>query len=121
MRFSITALVRLVLLLGLASALLAIEVARFSPRGLHTRSLRRSHIVGIAGLTFAGPNDGGTRFLDPETGAMTVLPLPKGEYFDDAVCSPWQDEEGVSHVVGRWRKGSGEEREEVLTELGLAC
>jgi hypothetical protein len=120
MRFSFMTLLRLAVLAGLGSTLLAIEVARLAPHAWHARVLRKSRVVGIPGIAFPGPDEC-TRFLDIATGSLTRLTLPDGEFLDDAVCSPWEDDEGVSHVIGRWRKDEGKDGMEVMTDLGLAC
>ncbi|MDR3638041.1 MAG: hypothetical protein P4L84_29825 [Isosphaeraceae bacterium] len=120
MRFSLTALLRLALLVALGSTLVAIEVARLAPSGRHLRVPRKVGVVGLSGLAFDGVDES-TRFVDAETGAVTRLLLPAGEHFDDAACSPWQDEKGVSHVIGRWRKDEGRDGSVVMVDFGLAC
>jgi hypothetical protein len=120
MRFSLTALVRLALLVAVASTVLAIEVARFARAGLHERFAPGSRLVGINGLLFPGA-DYNARFVDPKNGAIGRLRLPPGACLDNVAISPWRDEAGASLVVGRWHRESGAKGEELLTELGLAC
>lgn len=120
MRFSLTALLRAIFLLGLASTLVAIEVARVAPRSERERHARPASVVGIPGVSLS-EFDANTRYLDSQTGTIQRLPLPQGEYLEDTACSPWQDERGVSHIVGRWRKEDGTPGGELLTDIGLAC
>ena len=69
---------------------------------------------------FDGPDEG-TRFVNSETGEIKRLRLPEGEHLEDATCSPWQDENGISHVIGRWRKDEGKDGTVMMTDFGLAC
>jgi hypothetical protein len=40
--------------------------------------------------------------LDPETGRLSFVPIQGGDSFDSATCSPWEDDQGQSDMVGRW-------------------
>lgn len=120
MRFSFMALLRLALFAALGATLLAIQVARLAPHTGNGRFPRRGAVVGLPGLVFDDADDS-TRFFDTATGAVRRLNLPEGQLLDDAVCSPWQDAQGASHVVGRWRNAEGRDGRVVLTDLGLAC
>jgi hypothetical protein len=46
------------------------------------------------------PSD--SRFLDPNTGAISRFHTPEGERLDYASCSPWETEDGEYQLVGRW-------------------
>ncbi len=57
----------------------------------------------FSGYLFPDDHPHQTRLLDTETGDVTLLDVTQDEGFDAVSCSPWQDERGQYHLVGRRR------------------
>ncbi len=55
----------------------------------------------FSGYLFPDDHPQNTRLLDTETGNVTLLGVTGDEGFDAVSCSPWQDEKGQYHLVGR--------------------
>jgi hypothetical protein len=121
MTFSFTSLIRLTVILALASVSAAIGVSRLDPPAPSWRLAQGVTHAGICGL-YWGTGQHDARWLDLDAGSLRPLPIPDGESLDTASLSPWRDETGASQVVGRWsRKEPGTTVVEGLTnQFGLA-
>jgi hypothetical protein len=119
MRVSLNGLVRLVGLLALVSCAVAVGLARLEPAAAHFRLAAPPHYGVINGFVLSTP-PGETRFLDAETGRFCRITVPEGDRLDYGTCSPWQDEEGESQVVGRWSRRTPGGAESLAEEFGLA-
>lgn len=115
---SLTGLVRLVGLLTLAACGVAIGLARLEPRPARYR-MAASPLFGVINGFTVSEAPGEPRLLDPETGRLSVLKMPKGDRLDYGTCSPWLDEEGEFQVVGRW-SGMRDEDPKMVNQFGLA-
>jgi hypothetical protein len=62
--------------------------------------------VGLADSIFAEHSES-ARLLDTETGAVTTLAVPGTEGFEALGCSPWRDDAGQYHLIGRWSDPAG--------------
>lgn len=108
MSFSFNALIRGFIYLTIVTSLTAIGINRLAPQATHFRILKRSTIVPVNGYHFRS-YDRLPRIFDPETGRLAFANMEGVDSFDNAACSPWENDQGRSDVVGRWlgRKGGG--------------
>lgn len=119
MRGSLTSLVRLSVFAGLGLCVFAVGLGRMVPPSPDLRSLGSNRLVV---LPIARPSDDPAfpRLLDFDGGRLEPLPLAETDRFERAACSPWKDEYGEIHVVGRWRSISGRGDSSVLGDSGIA-
>jgi len=101
MRFSLFAMIRLMVILAGASALVAVGVARMEPKEWHYRIGVPPHYSVINGFSVSHW-PGRLGFLDAETGQFAKILMPDEDRMEFGSCSPWEDENGESQVVGRW-------------------
>ncbi len=102
MRFSLFALIRLVVLLSVGMVLLGVVVARLGPSPGGQR-LAAPPLYDLLNRVSFTPNEREPWYLDTLTGKVQEFKLPEGDQLDYAVCSPWTDERGEYQVVGRWK------------------
>ena len=76
-------------------------------------------MVGLPATT-AVNEAGPPRFLDFDDGRLVGLPIPASDRLQYVGCSPWKDERGRSHVVGRWMSISGQDETSILGDVGIA-
>lgn len=103
MRFSLNVLVRLVALLALVSGTVAVTLSRLAPVPWHFRMATPPRYEVINGFALHYWPEA-PKFLDTRTGQLREFRLPKGDRFEYAACSPWEDEQGECQVVGRWMR-----------------
>src|SRR5437868_13814808 len=121
MRISLSALVRLIALLGVGSTVLAVGVSRAVPKGpAPVRGVEVSpRYYGVNGVVFT-PHQEGNFLLDTETGELREFTLPKRLGFDYVTCSPWRDERGDYELVGRVTERSGTDEGKLCDGWGMA-
>jgi hypothetical protein len=104
---------------ALALCGVAVGLGRMEPRPALFRTPAEGPPVAINGYQFnqklARP-----RFLDPDSGTFSQVPLPEQDRLEYASCSPWRDERGQAQVVGRWSKRASEWSPAVGGVFGLA-
>ena len=119
MQFSWTSLIRLVGIVGVFVCLLAVGLGWLAPVPVRYRMVVGPAYGVINGFVI-DPFPSESRLLNPTTGEISRFHAPRGDQFDHASCSPWQNEEGECQLVGRWARrveGSGRM---VAEEFGLA-
>lgn len=104
MRFSLFALLRLVVLLSVGAVLLAVSVARLVPSSGKPRTVAVPVYDVLNRVAFT-PTESDASYLDHETGKVHEFKLPIEDRLDYAVCSPWTDERGEFEVVGAGSPG----------------
>ena len=121
MRLSLSAIVRLIALLGVGSTFLAVGVSRAVPKGpAPVRGVEASpRFYGVNGVVFT-PHQEGNFLLDTETGALREFALPSNLAFDYVTCSPWRDERGDYELVGRITERSGQDTGKLCEGWGMA-
>jgi hypothetical protein len=101
MRFSLTSLIRILVVVILGSSAAAIGLSRLAPPPKPWRM--PCPVANVNVNTFLlSHGSRGSLWLAKDEGRTTTLPFPSGEILDYASCSPWRDERGRSQVVGRW-------------------
>lgn len=103
MSVSMNGLLRGFIYLTIVTSLTAIGIGRLAPRETRFRILKTTGVVPVNGYHFR-TYDRLPRLFDPATGALKFVEFEcaPGDSFDTAACSPWEDEQGRSDVVGRW-------------------
>lgn len=117
--FSITSMIRLMVLMAAGSILLAIGVSRLDPRQPERRSPRAVTAFNLTDyfLDSAGRK---SHWLDARAGAMVLPPLPDDAVFEAASCSPWVDAAGHRQAVGRWSERTWSGPSTTCRAFGLA-
>lgn len=101
---AVTALGRLVGIVAMVLTASAVGLARLVPAAPPCRGRATATIGGINAASLYGAGQDGLVGVDAETGASLRRTLGVGECLDFAAASPWCDETGDVHVVGRWRR-----------------
>jgi hypothetical protein len=119
MRFSLTALVRLVGLLMVLACIEAVGMGRLAPAPARFRLLTppRAGVINGFVLHSAAGHPG---CLDSETGEIRPLELPSGDRLDNASYAPWLDEAGECQIVGRWARRDRSGNSTGYGDFGLA-
>jgi hypothetical protein len=93
--------------IGVALTILAIAIGRGrSTPGMDRRPAPPCHHV-INAFDISQPGLD-SLLLDARDGGLGPLPGSLGYAIENATCSPWVDDRGRSHVVGRWKDWHGE-------------
>ena len=117
MRFSLTSLIRLILILAMGSSAAAVGLSRLVPTRLGWRMTSKNNQVNIP-LHLVHSDLHATQWLDTSAGTLSSLDLPTGESISFASCSPWQDEGGRRQVIGLWSRF--EDKSGTMTDFGIA-
>jgi len=119
MSFSFSSMIRLLVLLALGTTMLAVGLSRLDPPapGWRTRRVIRDYNINEY---FIEATDRTPRWLDSETGRVTGSPLVDGDVLEAASSSPWVDEQGRRHVIGRWSRRTKNGPLSVSEDFGLA-
>ena len=99
MTFSFSSMIRLVVLLAVGSTILAVAVSRLDPPKPAQRFPRPVTHFDINDF-FLNVSDHQSRWLDSETGKMTMLPFLDDDILEAGSSSPWVDESGRHQVLG---------------------
>ncbi|WP_406699199.1 hypothetical protein V5E97_10015 [Singulisphaera sp. Ch08] len=112
-------MLRSVIRLGLTTLVIltgaAILLGRYNPEPSDRRQAAFPRYRPICVSSFPKV-DNEFRLLNVETGVTERIKLNEAERIDYATCSPWQDNQGRSHVVGLWKRFEGNQ----VDEMGLA-
>ena len=119
MTFSFSSMIRLVVLLVVGSTILAVGVSRLDPHKPARRLPGPATHFDINDF-FLHVTDHQSRWLDSETGKLTVLPFLVDDILEAGSSSPWVDESGRHQVVGRWANRTFEGPNTVSHDIGLA-
>ncbi len=119
MSFSFSSLIRLLVLLALSTTLLAVGLSRLDPPRPERRTRRTVSHMNINEY-FLDVTDRSPRWLDVETGKVVASSLEDGGVLESATCSPWVDEKGHRHVVGRWSSRTKDGPMSMSNDFGLA-
>ena len=119
MRFSLTSLVKLSVLMGILAFMVAIELVRLEPEAAHFR-MKSPPLYGVINGFILNSKTSTVRFLNDSTGELHTLKLPEGQGLDFATCSPWVDDRGEHQIIGRWEQHVDEGREFRVEQFGIA-
>jgi hypothetical protein len=119
MSFSFTSLVRILVLLALATTTLAIGVSKLDPPRPERRTIHHANYMNVNEY-FLGADDHVPRWLDSETGRIGTHATEDGDPFEMASSSPWVDEKGRNQVIGRWSTRTKDGPMAVTKDFGLA-
>ncbi|WP_435005743.1 hypothetical protein P12x_003536 [Tundrisphaera lichenicola] len=119
MSLSFTSLVRLIGMLAIATTILAVGVSRLESPKATQREMSVPNLMNINEY-FLGFKDRKTRWLDTESGAISVVLLEGDDLFEGASCSPWTDENGGRQIVGRWTSRTAQGAGSMSCDFGLA-
>jgi hypothetical protein len=119
MRFSLTSMFRLVVLLAFVAVTVSVALGRLEPADIHYRLAAPAPYASLNGFAF-GSSVGPQHFIDLRTGDTRRFAFPKDDHLDNGSCSPWQDEEGQYQFVSRWVRHGGPQGRAVSEEFGLA-
>lgn len=119
MSFSFSSMVRLTVLLAISGTIVAVGVSRLDPPKALKRSRQPVTNFNINDF-FLNVADHKPRWLDSETGEMTLAPFFVDDVLEAASSSPWVDESGHHQVVGRWANRTFEGPRTISDEFGLA-
>jgi hypothetical protein len=103
MRFSCLGLIRMALMLGLASGALAVVRARLEPTPSGFREVMPPRYETVNDAVING-NPCVPQLIDARAGTLARLHMPEGDRLSNASGSPWRDEEGNYQIVGRWSR-----------------
>ena len=118
MRGSLTSLVRLSVFAGLGLCVVAVGLGRMVSPTPDLRSLGTNRLVALP-IETHGDEPSPPRFLDFDGGRLETLPLAASDRLECAIGSPWKDERGESHVVGRWYSISGRGDTAIMGDAGI--
>ena len=119
MTFSFASMFRLMVILGVGSTILAVGVSRLDPPQPMRRSLQPITQVNINDFFLQVP-DRQPRWLNSESGEVSVTPIVADDILEVASYSPWSDQTGHRQVVGRWSNRTLEGPKTVTHAFGLA-
>lgn len=108
-------IITLLALLSTGAALLVARQERLTPGAREPVGWPPAVVCGYPAV----PTDHDPRLFDPKTGQCERLTLGDGERIAAASCSPWRDEQGRFHLVGRWTTSTGQGTERVLADVGV--
>src|SRR3954447_2080437 len=119
MRLSLTHFLRPLFWGAVALSVVAVGLGRHVPRESPSRlpAIPRYHEINAQ--LFANEQYA-PRFLARETGVVIRAELPDEDILDYGSCSPWSDEGGQHHVVGRWKNQTCQGTHGLPSEFGLA-
>jgi hypothetical protein len=100
MRLLLSALLRTLVWASIGISAVAVGLGHYAPRGLRCRREAVPRYQWVNGRTSSNM-ECQPRFLDRETGAIVRGEFPAADTLELASCSPWRDERGQFHVVGR--------------------
>lgn len=101
MRFSLTALLRLIVVATLGSSAVAVGLSRLAPASKGWRMPCSVEQWSVNGFLL-GPEVKGSVWFDARDGRPVEAPPESGRPLEYASRSPWRDERGRSRAVGRW-------------------
>ncbi len=119
MTFSFGSMLRLAILLAVGCTILAVGVSRLDPPKVVKRYPRPVVHYNINDF-FLRVQDRDPRWIDAETGGMTVSSVVANDVLEAASCSPWVDETGHHQAVGRWSNRTLQGPNTISHEFGLA-
>ena len=118
MRFSLLALVRLILFCMVGVTLFAVVLGRNFRSSYEHRRISPVSCAYI--LKTYTPDQIKVPLLDLKTGKVQALPLPSDHSLTHVAQAPWVDEEGRSQVAGLWVRRTGTGADRINVEFGLA-
>ena len=119
MTFSFGSMLRLAVLLAVGCTILAVGVSRLDPPKVAKRFPRPVVHHNINDF-FLRVEDRKPRWIDAETGGMTLSSVVANDVLEAASCSPWVDETGHHQAVGRWSNRTLQGPDTISHEFGLA-
>ncbi len=119
MTFSFGSMLRLAVLMAVGCTILAVGVSRLDPPKVVKRFPRPVTHYNINDY-FLNVQDRNPRWIDSETGGMTLSSVVADDVLEVASCSPWVDETGHHQAVGRWSNRTLQGPNTVSHEFGLA-
>ena len=119
MSFSFGSMIRLMAVLAVGATLLAISVSRLAPPQAPRRFPRPVTSYNINDFYFQAKNRQ-SRWIDSETGTLSVMPFPSDDIVEATSTSPWVDESGHRQAVGRWSNRTWRGPGTICHEFGLA-
>jgi hypothetical protein len=109
MRFSLTALIRLIAFALLGTSAVAVWLSRELPSPPRFRSVTAPRYYGVNGSIFRPPLPENF-LLDTRTGKLTEATIEGKGSLEYVSCSPWTDERGEFELVGRLTTRTGRGR-----------
>jgi hypothetical protein len=119
MSFSFSSLVRLLVVLGLGSTLMAIGLSKLDPPSPEWRTLVAAKYSSLNEYFMKTANRT-PRWIEAETGQVVGFPLEDGDVVEAAACSPWVDEKGQHQIAGRWASRTRMGPASISTDFGIA-
>ncbi len=118
MTFTLNSIIRMVALLAVGLTILAVGISHLDPPNATRRFLQPATNVSINDY-FLKISDRQPRWIDSETGKLTVIPVEADDVLEAASCSPWVDDSGKRQVVGRWSNRTWRGPKTVCHAFGL--
>ncbi len=118
MKVAMALMIRMMGVMGLALCGLAVWMGHTVPE-TPLRQMDQRQFVFLK-RSLQNVSDQTSQMVDGDTGLVQRLNLPPKERLEDASLSPWRDESGEYHVVGRWSRLAGEGWGVTSSNFGLA-
>jgi hypothetical protein len=114
MRALFPTLVRLIVVTGIALTAVAVTLGRHQRIPQDHRRMVTPRYQPISDHLFPG-REPGIRLLDTRNGQLRTVGLESTDRIEYAACSPWQDGQGRTQLIGLWKEVDGS----IIRSMGL--